>query len=185
MRNFATLLLGLAVAGCGSNTWWNPPFAEGFEPNRPMDDGANIRRAMGSTPAMSALRPQPGDIWPGPLPPIPTLGEIERESGLGDVSRLTAPLPLSSGAPNAAPLPQIRPPATTGTPGAAIPAPPERDPAGRIVQSPSGPGVTSGGTQGYQTMTTPRGTAIVVPNGNGTSTVIHSDGRIETIPTPR
>ena len=47
------------------------------------------------------------------------------------------------------------------------------------------PGVTSGGTQGYQTMTTPRGTAIVVPNGNGTSTVIHSDGRIETIPTPR
>ena len=26
---------------------------------------------------------------------------------------------------------------------------------------------------------------IIVPNGNGTSTVIHPDGRIETIPTPR
>jgi hypothetical protein len=26
---------------------------------------------------------------------------------------------------------------------------------------------------------------IVVPNGNGTSTVIYPDGRIETIPTPK
>ena len=26
---------------------------------------------------------------------------------------------------------------------------------------------------------------IIVPNGNGTSTVIHPDGRIETIPTPK
>jgi ABC-type hemin transport system ATPase subunit len=29
------------------------------------------------------------------------------------------------------------------------------------------------------------GSAIVVPNGNGTSTVIKSDGSIETIPTPK
>jgi len=26
---------------------------------------------------------------------------------------------------------------------------------------------------------------VVVPNGNGTSTVIHPDGTVETIPTPR
>jgi len=25
----------------------------------------------------------------------------------------------------------------------------------------------------------------MVPNGNGTSTVIHPDGRIETVPTPK
>ena len=37
-----------------------------------------------------------------------------------------------------------------------------------------------------QTTTTPGGgSAIIVPNGNGTSTIIHSDGRIETVPTPR
>jgi hypothetical protein len=54
------------------------------------------------------------------------------------------------------------------------------------VQTPQGPGVTTGGTSGYQTLTTPGGgTAIVVPNGNGTSTIIHSDGRIETVPTTR
>ena len=45
--------------------------------------------------------------------------------------------------------------------------------------------MTSGGTGGYQTLTTPQGQAIVVPNGNGTSTVIHPDGTVETIPTPR
>ena len=55
-----------------------------------------------------------------------------------------------------------------------------------MIQTPGGPAVTTGGGPGYQTTTTPGGgQAIVVPNGNGTSTVIHSDGRIETIPTPK
>ena len=46
--------------------------------------------------------------------------------------------------------------------------------------------MTNGGTGGYQTTTTPGGgSSIIVPNGNGTSTIIHSDGTIETVPTPR
>jgi hypothetical protein len=64
--------------------------------------------------------------------------------------------------------------------------PPARNPAGQVYTTPQGPAVTGGGTSGYQTITPPGGgSAIVVPNGNGTSTVIHSDGRIETVPTPR
>jgi len=64
--------------------------------------------------------------------------------------------------------------------------PPARSPAGQVTSTPQGPGVTSGGTNSYQTITTPGGgSAIVVPNGNGTSTIIHSDGKIETVPTPR
>jgi hypothetical protein len=55
-----------------------------------------------------------------------------------------------------------------------------------VYQTQKGPAVTNGGTSGYQTLTTPGGgSAIVIPNGNGTSTVIHSDGTIETVPTPR
>ena len=64
-------------------------------------------------------------------------------------------------------------------------APPVPNRAGRVVQTPRSTGVTSGGTSGYQTLTTPEGSAVVVPNGNGTSTVIHSNGTVETIPTPR
>jgi hypothetical protein len=61
-----------------------------------------------------------------------------------------------------------------------------REPGGRIVNTPIGTGVTTGGGAGYQTMTLPGGgTAIVVPNGNGTSTVIKPDGTIQTIPTPK
>jgi hypothetical protein len=46
--------------------------------------------------------------------------------------------------------------------------------------------VLSGGGGGYQTLTLPNGqTGIVVPNGNGTSTVIYSNGTVQTIPTPK
>jgi hypothetical protein len=82
----------------------------------------------------------------------------------------------------------VTPNALQAPPTYALPPapPPAREPGGRIVQSPSGLGVTSGGTQGYQTMTTPGGgSAIIVPSGGGTSTVIHSGGLIETVPTPR
>ena len=78
------------------------------------------------------------------------------------------------------PLPAPKPPAPTNT------TPPAQNPAGQVYQTQHGPGVTSGGSSGYQTLTTPGGgSAIVVPNGNGTSTIIHSDGTIETVPTPR
>jgi len=163
-------MLGLLVllGACeGHNTWWNPPFTTGYNPNQPRGDSPNMRRVMGAAVAADPLTPEAGDIWPGPVPEIPTLQEIERDSGL--FGRMSA-LP-----PATAPVP------STG-PSTARPAP---EPTGRIVNAPSGPSVTSGGTQGYQTTTTPRGSAIIVPNGNGTSTVIHPDGRIETIPTPR
>ena len=65
-------------------------------------------------------------------------------------------------------------------------APPQRTPGGQVIQTPGGPSVTTGGGPGYQTTVSPGGgQSIVVPNGNGTSTVIHADGRIETIPTPK
>jgi hypothetical protein len=55
-----------------------------------------------------------------------------------------------------------------------------------VYPTQNGPAVTGGGGTGYQTTTTPGGgSAIIVPNGNGTSTVIHSNGTIETVPTPR
>ena len=72
------------------------------------------------------------------------------------------------------------------------PAPPPRNPSaspppGGAVQLPNGVGVDTGGTGGYRQLTLPNGQpgAIVVPNGNGTSTVIGPDGSVTTIPTPR
>lgn len=118
-----TLTLTLPLAGCG-DTWWNPPLTGGYNPHAPVVDSVNMRRVMGQDAPVATLDPEPGDVWPGPLPAAPTLRDME--------SRPSAGQPLA------------------------------------------GAGST-GGT----------GSGIVVPNGNGTSTVIHPDGHVETIPSPR
>jgi hypothetical protein len=169
MRRIMMFGLLIALGGCeGYNTWWNPPFTSGTNPNMPRGDSINLRRVMGAYVAVTPLTPEPGDIWPGPVPEMPTLQDVERDSGMGE--RLSAIPPMGA--------PPVHPLAPNATP-------PARDPAGRIINAPSGPSVTTGGTSGYSTTITPRGSAIVVPNGNGTSTIIHPDGRIETVPTPR
>jgi len=210
MRRIALLVLPLSLAGCGYNTWWNPPFTGGSNPNSPVGDSENMLRVTGHDTSPTPLTPEPGDIWPGPLPPALTLQDIEQQSNLGTQPAQPVPgSPLSRGtanpsrAPNPPPEPyrgSSTPPGSTqpglaqpqtapplgGGPYAAPAAPPAREPGGQIYQMPSGPGVTSGGGPGYQSLTTPGGgSAIVVPNGNGTSTIIHSDGRIETVPTPK
>jgi hypothetical protein len=45
-------------------------------------------------------------------------------------------------------------------------------------------GVTTGGTAHYQTLGTPGGSAVMVPNGGGTSNVIGSGSRSGSIITP-
>jgi hypothetical protein len=208
MRRIGLLMLPLTFGGCAFNTWWNPPFTTGYNPNVPVGDSENIRRVMGNAAVSTPLTPEPGDIWPGPLPPTPTLQQLERESPLGAQPELPVPgSPISRGAapPGGAPYPSPQPaPGSSTPPGSNQPPltqpqtapplsgpsarsapPPARGPGGQIYQTPGGPAVTNGGGPGYQTTTTPGGgSAIIVPNGNGTSTIIHSDGRIETVPTP-
>ncbi|MEJ0019658.1 MAG: hypothetical protein WDN25_24510 [Acetobacteraceae bacterium] len=201
MQRIVFTCLCLALTGCGFKTWSDLPFTTGSNPNRPAGDSENMRRVMGDQIEVPALTPEPGDIWPGPLPPATTLQDLERDGLTPEPQR---PVPGSPDyryqPPNLPPPPATRgsstPPGSTQpgltplprptAPPQADTTPPARSPGGQVVPGQQGPGVTSGGTSGYQTLTTPGGgSAIVVPNGNGTSTIIHSDGRIETVPTPR
>jgi hypothetical protein len=203
MPRIALTCLCLALSGCGYNTWWNLPYTSGSNPNFPPGDSENMRRVTGQDVEVPALTPEPGDIWPGPLPPEPTLQELEQQTG--EQPQTEQPVPGSplfdQGRPPSPPAQSPRgsstPPGSNQPPLAPLPAPqapqatkPLSPPAspqpGQVVTTPSGPGVTTGGTSGYQTMTVPGGgSAIVVPNGNGTSTVIYPNGKIETVPTPR
>jgi hypothetical protein len=217
MRRFATLGLVFLLAGCGYRTWQNPPFTTGYQPYAPTGDSENLMRSKGASVDTPPLTPQAGDVWPGPVPPTPTLQELEQQGNLepapeqpvpgSPLSRGVAPPEQTPGGQTPGQTPPSPPPRVShgsstppgsNEPGLAPlprqqavvprPAPSLREPpaSGQVIQTQRGPGVTTGGTQGYQTMTTPGGgSAIVVPNGNGTSTVIKSDGSIETIPTPR
>lgn len=93
--------------------------------------------------------------------------------------------PPGSTEPGFSTVPAPPGPPAVGEP--ALPGVPATRPPGGAVQLPSGVGVDTGGTSGYRQLTLPNGQpgAIIVPNGNGTSTVIGPDGSVQTVPTPK
>jgi hypothetical protein len=203
MRRTAPLVLLLGLSGCaGFGEFLNHGFSlPGTNPNIPMADSENVRRVLGQELEVRPLETEPGNVWPGPPPPEPTLEDIQQRPALEDrrgfppteVPGATPGLPAhrqprprgSSTPPGSVQpgLPELPPP--TSPPRAPRPVPPPPRPGG-VIQTPEGPGVDTGGTNSYRQLNTPRGPgAIVVPNGNGTSTVINPDGTVQTIPTPR
>jgi hypothetical protein len=160
-----------------------------------------MRRVTGEQTEPPLLTTEPGDVWPGPLPPEPTLQELEQQGTQPGVEQAVPgspdfqnrpprppppPATRGSSTPPGSAQPGLAPLPNPAAPLATSPTPPARNPAGQVYQTPRGPAVTNGGTNTYQQTTTPGGgSSIVVPNGNGTSTIIHSDGTIETVPTPR
>ena len=66
------------------------------------------------------------------------------------------------------------------------PAAPDPGRPGQVVVLPGGgTGVVMGGTPYFQSVQTPGGgTAIIIPNGNGTSTIIGPNGQSGTVKTP-
>ena len=205
MQRVILLTLALALTGCGYKTWSDLPFTGGSNPNRPSIDSENARRVEGQDPAVGRLTTEPGNIWPGPLAPPPTLQDLEANGGLGNQPAAPTPgSPLSRGgsppSPSSNPSTGSSTPPENNQPGLATPnpapplssyaappaAPPGSPSSGQVIQTPNGPTTTTGGGPGYQTTISPGGgQSIIVPNGNGTSTVIHSGGQIETIPSPR
>jgi hypothetical protein len=205
MRPIASLALALILSGCGYNTWWNAPFTGGLNPNLPDGSSENMGRVQGQEPSVPPLTTEAGRIWPGPLPPPLTLQDLQATGGVTsqpEAPALGSPMRRSGGSPYPSPNPAA---GSSTPPGTALPeiaspqpssplpsyasppaAPPARGPAGQVIPTQEGPAVTTGGGTGYKTTINPGGgQSIVVPNGNGTSTVIHPDGRIETVPTPR
>ena len=82
MRRIALLGLTVLLSGCAS------PF-DGFSGfisdthtftanrNAPVSPAENVRRVRGEEPVIAPLLPEPGDVWPGPPKPIPTLADIQ------------------------------------------------------------------------------------------------------------
>ncbi|MDE2005322.1 MAG: hypothetical protein KGI51_02045 [Rhodospirillales bacterium] len=163
----------LALAGC---TQVHAPFYAGHDPYAPSGDGETMRRVRGQTANEAPLQPAGGNVWPRPIQDQPTLETLEQEQLNLPGQPAPPPMPAQAAArpigPGPAAVPAIPPvPRVAGTPP---------------FTTPHGTAVPTGGTPAYRTVQMPDGTtAIVVPNGNGTSTIIRPDGTVETVPTPK
>ncbi len=187
---FLGLLFGLTGCGGGFNTWHDLPFTTGSNPNLPPGDSETIRRAMGQTANVEPLTTEPGDVWPGPIKPPPTLQDLENPNGepLQPLPPVGSSSPPPTSPLNFPPLPSAAPSTTLPAQSSATgqPTAPTPPPAGQVYPTSKGSAVSTGGTSKYQTVAIPGdGQAIVVPNGNGTSTIIHPNGTVETVPTPK
>ena len=204
MRRTALLASLLMLPGCtGFGEFLDHAFSfPGQNPNIPMADSENVRRALGRASDVEPLQPEPGNVWPGPPQQEPTLTDLQRQEP-AENARGFPPTTVPGAEPGLPAGRQPRPRGSSTPPGNIQPgldAPPRvsvlpRAPRsavpgpglpGQVVQTPRGPGVDAGGTSGYRQLTTPQGPgAIMVPNGNGTSTIINPNGSVQTVPTPR
>ncbi len=195
MRRTALLASLLLLPGCtGFGEFLDHTFTlPNRNPNIPMADSENVRRALGTSTGVEPLTPEPGNVWPGPQAPEPTLNDLQNDPAATSVPGAEPGLPAGR---QPRPLGSSTPPGSNqsgpSTPPSIGPIPRPRSsaggtgPQGQIVQTPQGPAVDAGGTNSYRQLTTPQGPgAIMVPNGNGTSTIISPNGTVQTVPTPR
>jgi hypothetical protein len=195
MRRVVLFGLLLSLAGCsGFGDFLSDTHTFRNNPNMPPGDSENLKRVIGEEPAQQALTPEPGNIWPPPVGPMPTLMDLESQNGQNMQNPVTPPAVGSGGSLPPVPQGGLGAEAPMATPRATVipgigpqtRTPPPSNTAPPAYQTPRGTAPTANSGPGYSTVTTPGGgQSIVVPNGNGTSTIIHPDGTVETVPTPK
>ncbi|MGC4106901.1 MAG: hypothetical protein QM753_11195 [Thermomicrobiales bacterium] len=190
-----TALLGLAVVLSGCQNYVSSPFdgfggfisdTHGFQsdPNRPSGNTPNMLRASGQEVDIEPLTVESGNVWPGPAQEGPTLQDLQREQNRNEFSNAPRLQPRGSSVPPGSVAPAPATPAPQ--PASAPQLPPQTPPSTQFYQSPGGPVASPQPGNNVRTYTDPRGgTGIIVPNANGTSTMIAPDGTVTTVPTPR
>ena len=195
MRRSALLSLPIACAGLlsgctGTGVFLDHTFQNfSRNPNMPAGGSETFLEIRGEPVDVPPLLPENGNVWPTDTGPDPTLQDIQRQQD-EEIRRNGGQAPpsvLGQGSNQGAnPAVNRANNADRGLP------PPQRQPAPARMPptqiTPNGPSVdiTGGGTgRGYRQLQspTPGGSGILVPNGNGTSTLIGPDGSVQTVPT--
>ncbi len=100
MRHRLVVGLVLLLSGCASerqfaaDSLW--PFGN---PNAPKAVSETAQRSLGKTPEVTAITPQAGNVWPGPVQPMPTLSDIQKHANdpLGQSYTPSLPSPYPPG----------------------------------------------------------------------------------------
>ncbi len=157
-------------------------------PDMPAGGSEMFLRIRGEKVDVPPLTPEPGNVWPTDTGPDATLQDIQARQN-EEIRRNGGQPTGGSPPPGGNPSVDRANQADRGLPPpAAQPAPPRRPPT---VQTPAGPAVDvtgQGSGRGYRGLqppapSSPGGSGILVPNGNGTSTLIGPDGSVQTVPT--
>src|SRR6516165_2726923 len=95
-----TYVLGTALlllSGCASERQFAHDAWPFGNPNAPPASSETAQRALGHAPQLAVIQPQPGDVWPGPVQPMPTLSQVQKNSSLplgqGYTPSLPSPYP--------------------------------------------------------------------------------------------
>ncbi len=160
-----------------------------------------MRRAQGYAVSIDPLLPEPGNVWPGPVPPDKSLTDIEKEQNNEQQQIDQAnPAPPATNGGRRPPRGSSTPPGSVQTEPAPEPVPqpgipplalPPVSTAPSPLITPSGPLIpnrNNGSGIGTGTGIGPGGVpgqSILVPNGNGTTTVIGPDGSTSVVPNAR
>jgi len=92
-------MIGLVMlTGCASERHFAADMVWPFgNPNAPPVTSESAERALGKTPDVTPIGPQAGDVWPGPVQPMPTLSEVQKDANLplgqGYTPSLPSPYP--------------------------------------------------------------------------------------------
>jgi hypothetical protein len=178
-----TLVTSGLLAGCtGTGVFFDHTTSWfGHNPNAPAGNSEMFLRLRGEPVTITPLLPETGNVWPGPQKPDPTLQELEAEQQkagaapavVGGGTDHQQPRPAGSGGPAPAVV-------TPGSAPSGLVTPPQRTRNGAAIDTTGGQKVP-----GYRDLqpAPPTGKGILVPNGNGTSTLIGPDGSVSTVPT--
>ncbi|MDE2573739.1 MAG: hypothetical protein KGL55_00345 [Rhodospirillales bacterium] len=190
-----TLALTLALGACAApGEYVGSPFdgAGGFlsdtlvtrtAPNRPPIASENMRRVQGEAAALPPLLPEPGNVWPPPPTPDPTLADLERQQSGQPLPGQPQPGQSQPGqSQSGQPAPQ-----SAAQPLGQSPGLPREQPAPTgTVQTSQGPAIIRNDANGQQSYTLPNGQhGRAINNGNGTITLIGNDGSVQSVPAPR
>ena len=184
LPSLAVLLAGLLPGCTGFGVFLDHTTQHfGAVPNSPAGNSETFLRIRGESVTLPPLLPEQGNVWPTDNKPDPTMQDLQQQQA-AELRRGGAAPPAQG--PNAAvnrannadrglPAPQISPPPPANL----------RSPTVNTRNGPSLDVTGSGSGRGYRQLQspTPGGSGILVPNGNGTSTLIGPDGSVQTVPT--
>ena len=208
MRRSALLGPLLLLGGCSGLGHFFSDTARlpGQNPNATTGVSENLQRSRGVEPSTDPIRPQDGNVWPGPPQPLPTLSDVSHFGNPGDGGALlggtggtggtgsTGGAMPRGGSMSMGEGESVRRGAAVDDGGfaggggngmgsalsggglsASVPDPAARFHGGNGGggSGSAGGGAHGGGGDG--------GGNIVIPNGDGTSTVISPDGSVKTV----